>query len=374
MHRSAEMKKAQSNGAVVSFGEIMGRIDFPGETRIQQGLPGETHFTFAGAEANTAVSISMLGGTARFVTALPDNDITHACIRELKGWGVDTEYIIHGPGRLGLYFSEKGANQRPGKVVYDREYSAISTAHYSDFHWSEIFKNASWLHISGITPALSKQSFENSVKLCKAAREANLRVSCDLNFRRKLWNWEQGTSSKKLAQRCMPYLLENVDIVLANEEDSADVLGIEADGSNVESGTISMTGYEGVAKEIVARFPKVEMVAITLRESISASSNNWGAMLYCASCEKSRHAPSDEIGRYRPYEINSIVDRIGGGDSFAAGLIFALNSGDYSNSDALRFAVAASCLCHSIRGDFNVTSRSEVEALMNGNASGRVQR
>lgn len=359
---------------ILSFGEIMGRLDMPQHLKISQSLPGSLNFTFAGAEANVAVSISQLGGKARYVTALPDNELGHACVSRLRGLGVDCEHIAFGPGRLGLYFAEAGANQRPSKVIYDREYSAISLAKFSDFNWPEIFKGTTWLHISGITPALSKQAFENSVELCKQAKQHGLSVSCDLNFRKKLWNWEAGTERKVLARRCMPQLLEYVDVVIGNEEDAADVLDIHASGTDIESGHISSAAYTEVAQKICQRLPHVQKVAITLRESISASHNNWGAMLYDAASKKSYLAPLDTKGSYRPYHIHNIVDRIGGGDSFAAGLIFALNNTDYSPEDALRFAVAASCLCHSIQGDFNLSTRAEVELLMGGNASGRVQR
>ncbi len=369
------------SGVVVTFGEVMGRLDVPEHGKLLQDLPGMLRFTFAGAEANVAASVCMLGreeGPAgqpvRFVTALPEHELGGACVQRLRGLGIDTRFIVRSRGRLGTYYVETGANQRPSKVIYDREYSAISLIEFDAFDWSAIFDGASWLHISGITPALSRQSALNSLEVCKKARDCGLTVSCDLNFRKKLWQWLPGTSARDLARKTMPDILSCVDVLMANEEDSADVLDIHAEGTDVASGRISQQAYVRVAEQIVSRFPNIRLVATTLRESISASHNNWGAMLYDAPGSAAYFAPLDSRENYAPYEIRDIVDRVGGGDSFAAGLVFALNSGAYPLRDALRFAVAASCLCHSVRGDFNFSSRSEVELLMGGNASGRVQR
>lgn len=359
---------------VVAYGEVMGRLGTVEYGRLVQELPGIIRYNFAGAEANVAVSIAMLGGNARFVTALPENDLGDACIQHLRGVGIDTSYIVRRKGRLGLYYVEAGANQRPGKVIYDREYSAVSLAEHSEFDWPKIFTDASWLHITGITPAISLQSTVNTVEICRLAKEHGAVISCDLNFRKKLWQWQPGTSPKDLARQTMPKILQYVDILLANEEDSGDVLDIHAEGSDIELGQLNQQAYVSAAEQIVQRFPHIRMVATTLRESISASHNNWGAMLFNAESRMAHFAPLDSRGKYAPYEIRAIVDRVGSGDAFAAGLIYALNEGDSSPERALQFAAAASCLCHSIRGDFNLSRKEDVELLMKGNASGRVQR
>lgn len=360
---------------IVTFGEIMGRLCPPGHLRFVQAMPGSLDITFAGAEANVAASLALLGAKARFVTALPTNVLGDSCVRTLQGLRVDTDYILRTKsGRLGLYFVEKGANQRPSNVVYDRSHSSIAGARAEDFDWSTIFADARWLHTTGITPALSQNAFASALAAVRSAKSAGLTVSCDLNFRKKLWDWEPGTKSTALAKRCMSEILPHVDVCIANEEDAADVLGIHAEGSNIEGGHLAVARYPDVAREIIRRFPNIKQVAITLRESISASHNNWGALLYEAATDRAVVAPEDD-GVYAPYEIRNIVDRVGGGDSFGAGLVFALNTPELSAPEsAIRFAVAASCLAHSIEGDFNFSSRAEVEALMGGNASGRVVR
>ena len=360
---------------LVTFGEIMGRLCPSGHRRFIQSMPGNLELTFAGAEANVAASLAIFGASARFVTALPDNVLGDACVRTLRGLGVDTAHMLHvKTGRLGFYFVEKGANQRPSNVVYDRDYSAISLTPHDRFDWPTILDDACWLHVSGITPALSRVACESTLAAALAAKDAGATVSCDLNFRKKLWQWEPSVSARTLAARCMAEVLPLVDVVIANEEDAADVLGIHAGKSDIQGGRLDVERYPAVAHEVACRFPNVSKVAITLRESISASHNNWGALLYDVATNSSHFAPCAE-GVYRPYEIRDIVDRVGGGDSFAAGLIFALNTPELSApADAIRFAVAASCLAHSIEGDFNFSSRAEVEMLMDGNASGRVVR
>jgi 2-dehydro-3-deoxygluconokinase len=360
---------------IVTFGEIMGRINPPGHLRFAQAMPGTLELTFAGAEANVAASIAMLGGSARFVTALPRNVLGDACVRTLRGLGVDTGHVLRtASGRLGLYFVEKGANQRPSNVVYDRDHSSIAGTAPDAYDWEAAFADASWLHTTGITAALSRHAFDSVLAAVRAAKSAGLTVSCDLNFRKKLWRWEEGTAPTVLAGRCMREVLPFVDVVIANEEDAADVLGIEAEGSDIHGGHLAVDRYPDVAREIIRQFPNVSRVAITLRESLSASHNNWGAMLYDAATGTAHFAPLSD-GNYAPYEIRNIVDRVGGGDSFGAGLVFALTTPELSAPDkAIRFAVAASCLAHSIEGDFNFSSRAEVEALMGGSASGRVVR
>lgn len=360
---------------IVTFGEVMARFQPEGLLRFRQTLPGKLDVTYGGAESNVAASLSLLGAKARFVTALPNHPMADACIGNFAGLGVDTSCILRTKkGRLGLYFLETGANQRPSNVIYDRADSAVSLTPASEYAWDKILEGAGWLHTTGITPSLSKTAAEAALHAVKSAKAAGLQVSCDLNFRKKLWGWEPGTDSKVLAGKIMRGLLPYVDVVIANEEDAADVLGIHAANSDVESGHLDVAAYEDVAKQIVGQFPNVKFVAITLRESVSASHNNWGAMLFDAASGKAHFAPTRD-GEYKPYEIRNIVDRVGGGDSFGAGLIFALNTKELSNPpEAISFAVAASCLAHSIIGDINYSTRSEVEALMKGSGSGRVVR
>ncbi len=353
----------------------MGRLAPEGVLRFRQALPGPLNVTFGGAEANVAASLAQLGVAARFVTALPQNAICDACVGFLTGLGVDTTGILRTKqGRLGLYFFENGANQRPSNVIYDRSHSSVSLTPPSEYDWEKILAGADWLHTTGITPALSQVAAASAIHAVKAAKDKGLTVSCDLNFRKKLWNWEAGTDSKALAGKTMRAMLSSIDVLIANEEDAADVLGILAENTDVESGALSIDAYPGVAREIVRQFPNVSKVAITLRESLSASHNNWGAMLYDTASGQAHFAPLHE-GKYQPYQIKNIVDRVGGGDSFGAGLLFALNTPELAESQtAVAFAVAASCLCHSIVGDVNFTSRSEVESLMGGSSSGRVIR
>lgn len=361
--------------AIVTFGEVMGRFCPDEFQRFSQSMPGRHNLTFAGAEANVAASISMLGGKAKFVSALPDNEMTEACLTLLRGIKVDVSGIkVVNYGRFGLYFVERGANQRPGKVMYDRGYSSVSMTPGSAYDWEKLFSDAGWLHITGITPSLSEISAEATLTAVKEAKKAGLTVSCDLNFRKKLWQWEPGTTPTELAQATMRKILPFADVVIANEEDAQDVLGISAENTDVEKGKLDVTKYTDVAKEIVKQFRNVKTVAVTLRESISATHNNWGAMLFDAESGQSHFAPLQN-GEYVPYEIKYIIDRVGGGDSFAAALIFALNTPELAKAgNAIRFAVASSCLCHSINGDFNYVTRPEVEALMGGSTSGRVVR
>lgn len=360
--------------SVVTFGEIMGRFTPPGLLRLRQGIPGHLEVTFAGAEANVAGSLAMLGARATFVTALPNNDLADACIASINAAGIGSVIARTDQGRLGLYFLETGANQRPSRVLYDREQSAISLVPSDAFDWPAIFQDADWFHVTGITPALSASAAEATMDAVHAAKSAGLTVSCDLNFRAKLWRWQPDTEPRELAGRVMSEVLPSVDVLIANEEDCGDVLGIRASCTSVETGSLDVNAYPQVAREVVQRFPNLSMVATTLRESHSASHNGWGAMLWHAEQERAIFAPTQD-GEYAPYEIRNIVDRVGGGDSFAAGLIFAIRSDDYPTLEqALNFAVAASCLAHSIKGDLNYSTRAEVDALAAGSASGRVVR
>jgi len=360
---------------VVTFGEIMGRMATPGALRLRQALPGSLDMTFAGAEANVAASLTLLGAQGVFVTALPKNAMADACIDSLRTLGIDTQHIVRADeGRMGLYFLESGANQRPSQVVYDREGSSFSLTAADRYDWSAIFDGAEWFHVTGVTPSVSRAAADAALVATQAAKAAGLTVSCDLNFRKKLWRWDPSALPRDLAEGTMRHLLQRVDLVVANEEDCGEVLGIHAAETRVEAGDLRVASYTDVARQLVEQFPNVNKVGITLRQSISASHNNWGAMLYCADDDESHLAPMQD-GEYRPYEIRNIVDRVGAGDAFAAGLIFALTCEELSSpNEAIRFATAASCLAHSIVGDTNYSSRAEVEALMKGSGSGRVVR
>ncbi len=361
---------------VVSFGEVMTRFRVPGNKRIVQAFPGNVDVSFAGAEANNAADVALLGGSARFVTALPRNPIADACITYLNGIGVDTSAIVRtDSGRIGTYYIEVGANQRASNVVYDRDHSAVALTETQAYDWNSILHGADWFHTTGITPALSETAALAAIDAARSAKEQGLTVSCDLNYRGKLWRWDGKGNPKALARNTMERILPFVDLVIANEADADDVLGIRAGESQVEHGSLDRERYPDVARQIVERFPNVKRVAITLRESVSASHNRWGAMLYEASTDNAVFAPMRN-GEYSPNEITHIVDRVGAGDSFGAALIFASRDSELKGDSAraLSFAVAASTLCHSIEGDINYVSRAEIETLTRGDASGRVVR
>jgi 2-dehydro-3-deoxygluconokinase len=339
-------------GKFITFGEIMLRLAPQNYDRFVQSK--EFGVVYGGGEANVAVSLANYGKDAYFVTKLPKHEIGQSAVNELRRYGVNTKYITRGGERVGIYFCEKGASQRPSKVIYDRAHSAIAEAKKEDFNWGEIFEGAEWFHFTGITPALSDECAEITLEALKAAKKAGVTVSVDLNFRKKLWSTEK-------AGKVMGELVKYCDVVIANEEDAEKVFGIKADETDITGGHLSDEGYKKVAIELKERF-NLKHVAITLRESYSASDNGWSAMLY----------DGENFYKSKKYDMR-IVDRVGGGDSFGAGLIYGLSSG-MSNQDSLEFAVAASCLKHSIEGDFNMVSKEEVETLMKGDASGRVQR
>lgn len=339
---------------VVTFGEIMLRLKPVNFERFFQSPLLEA--TFGGGEANVAISLANYGINAAFATVLPSNDIADACIAELRKFGVDTSLIQRGPGRMGIYFLENGANQRPSKVVYDREHSSISLAPAGSIDWGKIFAGATWYHITGITPAISASAAELSLESVKAAKKLGLTVSCDFNYRAKLWKYG------KTAVEVMNELVKYVDVGIANEEDCQKSLGITVD-VKVEKGELNIDQYEKLSKKVLDTFPQMKIIAITLRESKSADHNGWAACLN----DRSKFYLS------RKYDIRDIVDRVGGGDSFSGGLIYGLLKYK-EHEDALNFAVAASCLKHSISGDFNRVSVPEVEKLMGGDASGRVLR
>ncbi|HYF84062.1 MAG TPA: sugar kinase [Clostridia bacterium] len=337
---------------IVTFGEMMLRLAPVGYDRFVQAK--EFGAVYGGGEANVAVSLANYGKNTYFVTKLPKHEIGQAAVNELRRYGVDTQYITRGGDRVGIYFCEKGASQRPSKVIYDRACSAISEAKKEDFNWEMIMENVEWFHFTGITPALSDNMAAITMDAILAAKKAGATVSVDLNYRKKLWSTEK-------AGKVMEELVKHCDVVIANEEDAEKVFGIKAEGTDITGGTLSDEGYKKVSAELVSRFG-LKCAAITLRESISASENNWSAMLYDGT----------NFYKSKKYSIH-IVDRVGGGDSFGAGLIYGLTSG-YDMQKSLEFAVAASCLKHTIEGDANHVSISEVESLMEGDASGRVQR
>jgi len=360
----------------LAFGEIMLRVTPPGLMRFRQALPGPLDCSFGGGEANVCCSLAMLGRRTRFLTALPRHAVAQSLVDSLRGLGIDTDCILRREaGRLGIYFLEGGANQRGSSVLYDRQQSAVSLAAPEEYDFQAVLEGVTRLHVTGITPALSENAFRSTLELVQRAKSKGVSVSCDLNFRKKLWRWRPGSDPQMLARECMSQILPHVDLAIGNEEDAEQVLGIRAAGSSVEQGRIEPEAYRAVARQVHGLFPNVGQVAITLRESVSASHNNWGAMLFHAQANKTFFAPLDEQGDYRPYEIRNIVDRVGAGDSFAAGLIYALDSEEFADSaTAVAFAAAASCLKHSIPGDLNYATLEEIRALAAGQASGRVQR
>ena len=337
---------------IVTFGEIMLRLAPKGYLRFLQ--KPEFEATFGGGEANVAVSLANFGADVTFITKLPQNDIGEAAVRDLRKYGVDTSMITRGGDRVGIYYLEKGASQRPSKVIYDRAWSSISQAAEEDFNWNEIFADAQWFHFTGITPALGKNVARICMEAVKVAKRQGLTVSCDLNYRKNLWTTEE-------AGQTMGELMQYVDVCIANEEDAEKVFGIHAEGTDVTKGSLSKEGYVQVAQKLKDRFG-FKYVTITLRTSISASDNKWAAMLYNGK----------ESFFSKEYTVH-IVDRVGGGDSFGAGLIYSMVS-DMQDQECLEFAVAASCLKHSIEGDFNRVTVKEVLSLAGGDGSGRVQR
>lgn len=340
---------------IATFGEIMLRLAPPGFERFLQSP--QFVATWGGGEANVAVSAAQFGAKSRFITVLPQNNpIADAFVGELRRFGVDADHIVRGPGRLGVYFVETGANQRPSKVVYDREHSAIAIAKKGAIDWKQALAGITWFHITGITPAISESAAALALQSVQTAKEIGATVSVDLNFRKNLWRWG------KKAHEVMPDLLRHADVCIANEEDCQKCLNVRVD-IDVESGQLERQLYSELADRVLAAYPNLRMLAVTLRESKSASHNGWSACLNNRS----------QFLLSKHYEITHIVDRVGGGDSFAAGLIYGLtNLG--SEQEALEFAVAASALKHSIPGDFNRFTADEVLALVKGGGSGRVQR
>lgn len=337
---------------IITFGEIMLRLAPMGYNRFQQ--EGQLMATFGGGEANVAVSLANFGMDVSYVTKLPENEIGQSALNSLRKYGVDVSKVVFGGERLGLYYLEKGASQRASLCIYDRKNSSIHRAVPSDFNWEEIFSGAEWFHFTGITPALGDNLVEICKQACLVAKAMGLKISCDLNYRGKLW-------SRAEAREAMSELCKYVDVCIANEEDAKDVFGIEAENTDVLTGKLDKNAYESVARQLQELFG-FEMVAITLRTSISASDNDWAGMLF----------DGKDYFYSKEYHLH-IVDRVGGGDSFSAGLIYSILN-DMNNQDAIEFAVAASALKHSIEGDFNLVSVDEVKKLASGDGSGRVQR
>lgn len=338
----------------ITFGEIMLRLKPPNWERFFQSPVLEA--TFGGGEANVAVGLVRFGLDVAYVSAIPNNPIGDACIRELRKQGIDTSLIIRKGERLGIYFLEAGANQRPSVVVYDRSHSAIAEASVKDIDWNKVFEGASWFHITGITPAISLSAADLSLAAVKIAKDKGVTVSCDLNFRKKLWKYG------KSAPEMMSELVKYADIAIGNEEDCQKSLGVKVN-INVETGKLQAEKYQELTERVLELYPNIQKIAITLRESHSADDNGWAAVLNNRK----------EFLVSKKYEIHDIVDRVGGGDAFAAGLIYGLNHLT-DDQQALEFAVAASCLAHSIPGDLPLLSLKEVESLMGGASSGRVQR
>ena len=341
-------------GKIVTFGELMLRLQPYNYERFVQC--DHVEFTFGGGEANVAVSLANYGMDVAYVTKLPAHAIGQAAVNSLRRYGVDTSKIVRGGDRIGIYFNEKGASQRGSVCIYDRAHSAISEAKPAEFDWDAIFDGAEWFHFTGITPALGENCVQMCLDACKAAKARGVKISCDLNYRGKLWTREQ-------ARKAMTELCRYVDVCISNEEDAKDVFGIEAEATDIYGGSLNHQGYKSVAKQLADRFG-FQMVAITLRESHSAFDNGWSAMLY--------NVAKDEYCFSKKYDLH-IVDRVGGGDSFGGGLIYSLLSGKDTQA-AVEFAVAASALKHSIEGDYNMVTAPEVEKLAGGDGSGRIQR
>ena len=343
---------------VVTFGEIMLRLATPDNLRFQQS--NMLSATFGGGEANVAVSLANYGVEVDFITRLPQNDIAAACVGELRRYGVGTSQIIYGGERLGIYFLETGAVARPSKVVYDRAHSSISTIETGMIDWDKALEGADWFHFTGITPAISASAAEVCLEACRAANRLGVTVSCDINFRKNLWKYG------KTAAEVMPSLVECCDVILGNEEDAERVFGIKPEGFDAAAtgGQVEQAAFESVCRQMMQRFPRAKKIIITLRGSINANHNTWGGVLFDG--EKLYSSPR--------YDITHIVDRVGGGDSFMGGLIYGLREYKGDDDRALRFAVAASALKHTIYGDFNLVSVAEVENLMKGDGSGRVAR
>jgi 2-dehydro-3-deoxygluconokinase len=351
------------------FGEIMVRFSPRNRLRFAQVMPGQMNVAFAGAEANVAVTIAQLGGRAEFVSVLPDDPIGDAALASLRAARVGADFVQRPPGgRCGLYFVETGANQRGGLVIYDRAHSSFSLAGADQYNWPNILQGAGWLHTTGIAAGVSKTAAEATLAAVQIARRAGLPVSCDLNFRRKLWHWQPGLPPESLARQTMEGILLETDLLIGNVYDLAMVIGDDAEATD------QLDGCAALAMRVARKFPQLRLIAITRRETLSADSNRWGALLFRPDDQATFMAPFRH-GAYAPYQIDSIIDRVGTGDAFAGALVFALQTSDLAEpSRALAFATAAGCMAHSIEGDFFMASRAEVDAMMNGDTAGHLSR
>ena len=343
---------------VITFGEIMMRLATPGYERFCQA--GQFNISFAGGEANVAVSLANYGIDTEFVTRLPENDLATSCVKELRKYGVGTSHIVYGGERLGIYFLETGAVARPSKVIYDRAHSSVSEIRPGMIDWASVFEDAGWFHWTGITPAISQGAADVCREAIAEARKRGITVSCDLNYRKNLWKYG------KTAAEVMPDLVSGCDIILGNEEDAEKVFGIKPEGFDVTAtaGAVNGAAFESVCTQLMQRFPVARKIIITLRGSVNANHNTWGGVLWDGT----------RLYQSPRYDITHIVDRVGGGDSFMGGLIYGLLTYPGDDQQALHFAVAASCLKHTVYGDFNMVTVKEVETLMRGDASGRVSR
>jgi 2-dehydro-3-deoxygluconokinase len=373
---------------VVAFGEIMGRFSPPGFQRFGQCMPGKMGVLFAGAEASVAMSIAYLGGEAAFVTALPRHEIADACVAVVRATGVDTRHILRTEnGRLGLYFLEAGVNQRPGKVIYDREGASVAITPPDAYDWDAILAGADWLVVSGITPAISRCGFDVTAEAFRQAKARDIRVLCDFNYRGKLWRWDPATPPRTLAIRKIAELMPMVDLFVGGADEIGEVLSeigspipIQDDGPEDSTGDAfahAADAFQKAAGALCGRFPNLSRIASTFRRTASATRHELGGMLYETAGDRVHHAPSGQEagGGFASYHVDPIVDRIGTGDAFTAGLLFALTTPELSDPGrAIAFATASFCLSHSIEGDFNATTRGEIEELLAGDASGRVQR
>lgn len=346
---------------IVTFGEIMARVAAPGHQRFRQAMPGSVNVTFAGAEASIAASIAYLGGDAAFVTALPKHEVADACVANLRSVGIDTQYIVRpDEGRLGIYFLEQGINQRPTNVIYDRDGSSVAILDSESYDWDAIFHGAGWFVISGITPAISKVAADVTIYAVQKAKLMGLQVACDMNYRSKLWRWDPTLPPRELAQRTMHEIMPFVDLFIGGRDDIVETLQV-SDHPELDS----------LAANLLQTFPNIQMVAIPKREASTSQQTRYAGMLYHVDLERSFHAPYDPGW----YEVQHIVDRLGAGDAFTAGLLFALTTAELSQPQpAIEFATAAGCLAHSVEGDFNFSSRAEIETLMRGAGQGRVNR
>ncbi len=360
---------------ILTFGEIMLRLSPPGPAPLSQGVPGALEACFGGSEANTAVALAAMGGEASFLTILPRGPLGDACLAALAARKVGTRHVLRSPrGRLGIYFLEKGAGPRPSRVIYDREGSSLSLASPGDLDWDAALKEAAWLHVSGITPALSRGAAELTGEGTGKARDAGIPYSIDLNYRSRLWRWEEGTKPEALARSVLPPIAREASLVMGNEEDAFRVFGLTVKGLDLSRGDLDPSAYEVLVRETAARCPAARFVAFSLRRSLDASRNLWGGILYDVEAGKVHYHPAGRDGTFQPLEISPIVDRVGAGDAFGAGLLLGLFHLRLLPARALALAVAAGALAHTYPGDWLPASLEEVQALAGGETSGRIKR